>query len=75
MISSKSENNIQNLFISYCIFDHRKLNLIEIRHIFLQRWTYVFQNKTNKCDLDLDPLTLISSMLLSLVIKGTLMQI
>ena len=32
MISRKRESNIQNLFINYCIFDHSKLNLIEIRH-------------------------------------------
>ena len=32
VILSKRESNIQNHYINHCIFDHRKLNLIEIRH-------------------------------------------
>ena len=32
VILSKRESNIQNLSINYCPFDHRKLNLMEIKH-------------------------------------------
>ena len=35
MISSKIESNIQNIPINYCMFDHKKLNLIEVRHDLL----------------------------------------
>ena len=73
MILSKQESNIHNLSINYCIFDHRKLNLVEIRHdLFFAVMDLGLSEETTKCYLDLGPLSLTSSMVLSPILKKLL---
>ena len=69
---SKRESNIQNLSINYCLFDHRKLNLMEIRHdLFFAVMDLGLSEETTACYLNLGPLSLTSSMLLSPMLKKT----
>ena len=72
MILSKQESNTHNLSINYCIFDHRKLNLVEIRHdLFFAVMDLGLSEETSKCYLDFGPLSLTSSMVLSPILKKT----
>ena len=65
MILSKEESNIQNLSINYCIFYHRKLNLIEVRHdLFFAVMDLGLSEENTECFLDLGPLSLTSLMVL-----------